>query len=411
MKFYPFKITQEHSTQKLQIELTNNKKLFIEEILALELQKIRQIASNYLKKEIKCAVISVPNCFFLEQRQLIKDSATIAGFDFIKVIGEPILASHVYELNKPQNINKKELNIFIFDLGGGFLKTALMNLEDGLLEVKSVNDLANIGGEDFDNKLIEYCSNEFKRINNIDIMNNPKALIRLKKECEKAKKILSSSKKYVIEIDEIINGIDLNIEIIRDKFEELCDDLFQKIIPIIEQLLKEGKIKKEQVDEIFLIGGSSRIPKIQSMIKDFFNGKQINMTLNADEAIVCGAAIQGAISNNVIDEKLDKIILLDLIPFSLGIEKEKGEMEVVVQKNSTIPCKKTINFPTYEDNQKEIIIKLYEGENKFVKDNNLIGTIKLEDLPPKPKGQIDIEITLGIDALFIINLDVLEKTS
>ena len=411
IKFFPFKVSQDNHTQKLQIELTNNKKLFIEEILALELQKIRQIASNYTKKEIKCAVVGVPNCFFLEQRELIKDAGKIAGFDFIKVVGEPILASFVYELNEPQNKDKKEENIFIFDLGGGYLKTTLMNLEDGLLEVKSVNDLPNIGGEDFDNRLIEYCSNEFKRINNIDLMNNPKALIRLRKECEKAKKNLSSSKKYVIEIEEIINGIDLNIEITRDKFEELCDDLFQKIIPVIEQLLKEGEIKKEQVDEIFLIGGSSRIPKIQTMIKDFFNGKQINKTLNQDEAIACGAAIQGEIMTNVKDENLEKIILLDIIPFSLGIENEKGEMEVIVKKNSTVPCKKTIMFPTYEDNQKEIIIKLYEGENKLTNDNNLIGLIKLGDLPPKQKGQIDIEITLDIDALYNINLEVLEKTS
>ena len=314
-----------------------------------------------------------------------------------------------YDLNKNDKNNKEE-NILVFDLGAGFFSASVLSLEEGLFEVKAQTGI-NLGGEDFDNKLIEYCAKEFKNKTAKDIMQNPKALMRLRSECENVKKILSSATKTNIELDNLMNGEDLNIEITREKFEELCNDLFNKIVPCLEKLLKEAQMKKEQINEFLLIGGSTRIPKIQSILKEFFNGKQLNKSLNPEESVSYGAAIQGAICTNYKDEYVEKLILLNVSPISLGFETEGGIMSVVIPRNSTIPCKKTINVKTTEDNQKSFLLKVFEGEKQLTKDNRLIGRIKLDGLPQKKKGEVEIEITFDVDGRLILAITLVEKST
>jgi len=412
-KYFPFELFVDYQTKKIQIEIEYNnnikKKYFIEELLAYELQKIRLSASIYLGNEVKNVVIGVPNSFNLEQREIIKDAAKISGFDFIEDVDESTLASFLIALNDPTK-NKGETNNIIIDLGGGFFSISAITIEEGLFEVKASKGLSNLGGEDFDNRLIEYCATEFQKKNYIEVLKNPKALIRLKKECENAKKNLSSSQKTVIEVNEIINGKDLYIEITRDKFEQLCNDLFEKLIPALDELLKDAMLTKEKLNDIYLIGGSSRIPKIQTILAEYFKGKQLNKSLNPDESVSFGASIQSAIRSNIIDEKIEYLILLNVSPISLGMEIPGGEMNVIIPRNSTVPCKKTILVPTFEKNQTSMVIKIFEGENKLTKDNNLLGILNFDGIPKKGKGEVNLEITLDIDALFIIRLDVREKS-
>ena len=412
-KYFPFELFVDYQTKKIQIEIEYNnnikKKYFIEELLAYELQKIRLSASIYLGNEVKNVVIGVPNSFNLEQREIIKDAARISGFDFVEDIDESTLASFLIALNDPTK-NKGETNNIIIDLGGGFFSISAITIEEGLFEVKASKGLSNLGGEDFDNRLIEYCATEFQKKNYIEVLKNPKALIRLKKECENAKKNLSSSQKTVIEVNEIINGKDLYIEITRDKFEQLCNDLFEKLIPALDELLKDAKLTKEKLNDIYLIGGSSRIPKIQTILAEYFKGKQLNKSLNPDESVSFGASIQSAIRSNIKDEKIEYLILLNVSPISLGMEIPGGEMNVIIPRNSTVPCKKTILVPTFEKNQTSMVIKIFEGENKLTKDNNLLGILNFDGIPKKGKGEVNLEITLDIDALFIIRLDVREKS-
>ena len=412
-KYFPFELFVDYQTKKIQIEIEYNnnikKRYFIEELLAYELQKIRLSASIYLGNEVKNVVIGVPNSFNLEQREIIKDAAKISGFDFIEDVDESTLASFLIALNDPTK-NKGETNNIIIDLGGGFFSISAITIEEGLFEVKASKGLSNLGGEDFDNRLIEYCATEFQKKNYIEVLKNPKALIRLKKECENAKKNLSSSQKTVIEVNEIINGKDLYIEITRDKFEQLCNDLFEKLIPALDELLKDAKLTKEKLNDIYLIGGSSRIPKIQTILAEYFKGKQLNKSLNPDESVSFGASIQSAIRSNIKDEKIEYLILLNVSPISLGMEIPGGEMNVIIPRNSTVPCKKTILVPTFEKNQTSMVIKIFEGENKLTKDNNLLGILNFDGIPKKGKGEVNLEITLDIDALFIIRLDVREKS-
>ena len=286
----------------------------------------------------------------------------------------------------------------------------VLSLEEGLYEVKAQTGI-NLGGEDFDNKLIEYCAKEFKNKTSKDIFQNPKALMRLKSQCENAKKILSAASKTSIELDNLMDGQDLSIEITREQFEQLCNDLFENFVPCLENLLKDAKMKKEEINEILLIGGSTRIPKIQSILKDFFNGKKPNNILNPEESIAYGAAIQAAVSGNYKDEFIENLILLKVIPISLGFEGEGGVMNIILPRNNTIPCKKTIIVKTTEDNQKSFLCKIYEGENQLTKDNHFIGRIKLDGLPLKPKGQVEIEIIFDIEAVLYFTITLVELST
>ena len=291
------------------------------------------------------------------------------------------------------------------------MSISLLTLEDGLFEVRAINGNTHLGGEDFNNRLIEYCSEEFRRKTGIDIKSNEKSLSRVRASCEKAKITLSIATQAIVDIDALMDGEDLNVVITRSKFEDLCMDLFKKCIPPLENAIKDAKISKNAIHDVVLVGGSTRIPKIQQLVQEFFNGKELNRSINPDEAVAYGAAIQAAVRTNVKDENIEKLVLLDVTPFSLGIETNKGEMKVFIPRNSTIPTKKTEIISNFNDNQTSLLIQIYEGENQLTKDNYHLGSFSLDGIPPMPRGQAQIEITFDLDVNFLLNVTAVEKSS
>ena len=401
MKLWPFKVVKDPKSDRPQVCIKyqkQEKKFFAEEICAMVLQKLKQTATDFLGKEVKDAIITIPTYFNDSQKESIKDAGTISGLNVLQIISEPAAAAIAFGLDKQ---NKTERIVLIFDLGSGNLSISLLSLEDGLYEVMAIIGNTHLGGEDFDNRLIEYCAEEFKRKTGIDIKSNPKALSRVRTSCERAKITLSTATQAIVDIDALMDGKDLNIVITRSKFEDLCMDLFKECITPIENVIKDAKMNKSSIHDVVLIGGSSRIPKIQQMIQEFFNGKELNKSINPDEAVACGAAIQAAVLTNVKDENIEKIILFDVTPFSLGIETGLGEMKVFIPRNSTIPTQKTETFSNFNDNQTSFLIQIYEGENQLTKDNHQLGSFILDGIPPMPRGQAQIEITFELFFNFI----------
>ena len=410
IKTFPFKVIENSKTGGclIQVEYKGETKSFTpEEISAMILTKMKEIAEAYIGSSVTEAVVTVPAYFNDAQRQATKDAGIIAGLNVLRIINEPTAAAIAYGLDK----KSIEENILIYDLGGGTFDVSLLTLDEGIFEVKATGGNGHCGGEDFDNRLTEFVMQEFKKKSKLDITGNPRAMRRVKTACEKAKRTLSSSTTANIEIDALYEGVDCNLTITRAKFEDLCNDIFRETMEPVEQVLRDAKKSKSQIDEIVLVGGSTRVPKIQQLLSDFFNGKELCKSVNPDEAVAYGASIQASILAGHGDTKTSEILLLDVCPLTLGIETAGNIMTPMINRNTAIPCKKTQTFSNYADNQPAATIQVFEGERKFTRDCNKLGTFDLTGLPPAPRGTLQIEVTYDLDANGLLTVSACEKSS
>lgn len=410
-EYWPFAVVRADNGKAL-IEakyMGETKRFAPQEISSLLLSKIKESAEAHLGGFVKDAVITVPAYFNNAQRKATKQAGSMAGFNVLRILNEPTAAALAYGLEK--NIDD-ERNILVFDLGGGTFDVSIVTIDEGsLFEVRSTAGDTHLGGQDFDNRLVTYLANEFKDKHQKDLNTNPRALRRLRSEAERAKRTLSVTMTATIEIDSLVDAIDFYTQIDRPRFEEMCADLFHKTLEPVERALTDAKIGKSQIDDIVLVGGSTRIPKIQSLLTQFFDGKQLITDINPEEAVAYGAAVQAAILAGDGDSNVDDILLIDVTPISLGIDTSDGKMIKLIQRNTRIPCSCTKQFTTRIDNQKSVIIQVFEGEHEMTEDNHILGRFKLTGIPLGPRGIPKVEVTFDLDANGILNVTAKERST
>jgi len=410
IRLWPFKVVQSAEDRPL-IEVTfkgETKQMRPEEISAVVIAKMKETAEQALGQTVRKAVITCPAYFNDSQRQSTKDAAAIAGLEALRIINEPTAAALAYGMDKNDG---KERNVLIFDLGGGTFDVSVLMIEGGVFEVKATGGDTHLGGEDFDNDLVQWCIQDFKRRHKKDVSDNQRALKRLKTACERAKRTLSSSTQATVEIDSLVEGIDYNTSITRAKFEDICGHWFRQTLESVTRVLLDAKMSKSQIDEVVLVGGSTRIPKVKELLSGYFGGKELCKSVNPDVAVAYGAAVQGAVLMGNRDEKLQDLVLLDVCPLSLGVETSGQIMTVLIPRNTSIPTKKTQFFSTFADNQTQVRIQVFEGERQFTRDNNLLGTFDLTGIPPMPRGQPKLEISYELDTNGILTVSATETST